>query len=214
MVIIPTPGCVGPPWWGDKTVFLVGGGPSLAGFDLKRLCGLGHLCGVNESMPHLPVAAGVSIDLRFVKERWRDLTAFAGTTQLYLSMGSEWWREVPPVAGAINLRNEPQPGLSIDPAVLRRGHTSGYAALNLAVLKRAKRIVLLGYDYGLIDGRHHYHDAYTWRAVTASNWATWARDFVDAAAACRSLGVDVVNASPHSAIECFPKMSIEDALRW
>jgi len=38
-------------------------------------------------------------------------------------MGSEWWREVPPVAGAINLRNEPQPGLSIDPAVLRRGLT-------------------------------------------------------------------------------------------
>jgi hypothetical protein len=208
----PEFGEVTAPWWSDKTVFLIGGGASLLGFDLKRLCGLGHLCGVNQSMLSLPVAAGVSVDHRFVKERRVEITEFAKTTQLYLCLGNVFWRILDPVPGAINLLDEFKPGLSVRPTTLRRGSTSGYSALNLAVLKRAKRIVLLGYDYGVIDGHHHYHDAYPWHVVKDQNWSTWAKAFDAAATQCRDLGIEVINASPRSAIECFPKMSPEQAL--
>ena len=99
--------------------------------------------------------------------------------------------------------------------MIYRGATSGYAALNVAALKRARRIVLLGYDYGLIDGRHHYHDAYPWHhSANDQSMPVWARQFNSAAQACRELGIEVVNASPSSAIDAFPKMSIEDALTW
>jgi hypothetical protein len=209
----PTFGIVGPPWWADKTVFLIGGGPSLRGFDLRRLFGRGHLVGINESMFHVPVVAGVSVDLRFVSSRFDRLAEFAKTTQLFLSLGAEWWNEVDPVPSAVNLWNSPLPGISHDPALLRRGSTSGYAALNLAVLKRARHIVLLGYDYRNIGGLKNFHDGYSWRPVADALWADWAREFTFAADECKAAGVSVVNASPASMIGCFTKMTIDEALQ-
>lgn len=217
MTIASTPE-VGAPWWNDKTAFLIGGGASLIDFDFRRLCGRGYICGVNQSMFAVPcrgwrIAAGISIDIRFIKERFAELSAFASTSQLYLSMGDGWQREIANVPGAINLRNEDVAGLSLDPAVLRRESSSGYAALNLAVLKRAQRIVLLGYDYGYIDGRHHYHGDYTWRAVPDDHWKSLAQRFCAAAVDCTQRGIEVINASLRSRIECFTKMTIDDALK-
>jgi hypothetical protein len=201
------------PWWSDRTVYLIGGGPSLSGFALKRLCGLGHCIGINQSMFSIPVAAGISIDHRFLKERTQELAEFAQTTQLYLAPGNLFWHAVDPIEGAIYLRSEFEDGLSNTPDNLRTGGTSGYAALNLAVLKRARKIVLLGYDYGVIDGRHHYHDEHFWHKPGDQSWPAWAKRFDSAAIQCRDLGIEVINASPRSAIECFPKMSIEEALQ-
>jgi hypothetical protein len=210
----PEFGEVTAPWWNDRTVYLIGGGPSLSGFALNRLCGLGHCIGVNQSMFAIPVAAGVSIDHRFIKEQTQELAEFAKTTQLYLAPGNLFWRVIDPIEGAIYLRSEFETGLSITPDNLRTGGTSGYAALNLAALKRARRIVLLGYDYGVIDGLHHYHDGYPWHVAGDQSWPAWAKRFDSAAVQCRALGIEVINASPRSTIECFPKMSIEEALRW
>jgi hypothetical protein len=210
----PDFGSVTAPWWNDRTVYLIGGGPSLSGFALDTLCGLGHCIGINQSMFDIPVAAGISIDQRFILERHQELAEFAQTTQLYLAPGDRFCRTVDPVAGAIYLRSEFMQGLSTSPDLLHTGGTSGYAALNLAVLKRARKIVLLGYDYGVIGGRHHYHDDYFWHRPEDQSWQSWARHFDSAAIQCRELGIEVINASPRSAIECFSKMLIEEAMQW
>src|ERR1039458_832867 len=130
------------PWWNERTAYLIGGGSSLSGFALKTLCGLGHCIGINHSMFAIPVAAGVSIDQRFIEERHQELAKFAQTTQLYLAPGDHFCQTVDPVAGAIYLRSEFVQGLSASCDLLHTGGTSGYAALNLAVLKRARKIVL------------------------------------------------------------------------
>jgi hypothetical protein len=207
-------GAVGPPSWSDRPAFLVGGGASLKGFDFGELPFLGYVLGVNQSIFHVDCSAGISIDRLFVQNTTAPLEAFAKHRELYLAPGNTWWKQIGPVAGAIYLKNIPD-GLSDDPATLATGGTSGYAALNLAVLKGAKRIVLLGYDYGLIDGQHHYHDAYPWHhQANDQSWPSWAKQFDAMAPSLKELGVDVVNASPSSAISCFAKMSIEDALTW
>ena len=207
-------GAVGPPWWNDRTVYVVGGGPSLKGFDFTRLPSLGHVFGVNQAMVDAHCCAGISIDRLFIDANRLRLETFAASRELYLAPGNTWRKLLEPVAGATYLRNVPA-GLSREPGTVATGGTSGYAALNLAVLKGAKRIVLLGYDYGLIDGRHHYHDAYPWHHVANDqSWPAWAKQFDAAAPLLAAQGVEVVNASPQSAITCFPKMSIEDALTW
>jgi hypothetical protein len=210
----PDFGAITAPWWKDRTVYLIGGGPSLSGFALKRLCGLGHCIGINHSMFAIPVAAGISIDQQLIKKRHQELAEFAQTTQLYLAPGDHFCKTVIPVAGAIYLHSEFVPGLSTSCDLLHTGGTSGYAALNLAVLKRARKIVLLGYDYGVIDGRHHYHDDHFWHEPGHQNWSDWAKRFDVVSTQCSELGIKIVNASRRSAIECFPKMSIEDALQW
>jgi hypothetical protein len=181
---------------------MVGGGASLSGFDFEQLRGAGHVVGVNQSMFTAPTNAGVSIDYRFMRERKLELITFAERLPLYLPTRDMWWRLIEPIAGAIYLRD------------VSRGCTSGYAALSVALLKRARRIVLLGYDYGLSSGRHHYHDAYPWHVPAEQNWSAWAGLYDATAKLCRDRDIEVINASPDSAIKSFPKMSIEEALQW
>jgi hypothetical protein len=207
-------GTAGPLWQPGRVVFLVGGGASLRGFDFTRLAPIGEVIGINQSMFNVECSCGISIDHPFVRNRAAELKAFASARELYLAVGDRWFEVLEEVPGAIYLRQGEEP-LSADPGALATGGTSGYAALNLAVLKGARLIVLLGYDYGLVGGKHHYHDAYPWHHVANDqSWSRWARNFNAMAPRLRARGTYVLNASPASAIECFPKCDIETALQW
>lgn len=202
---------VWPPFWNGRPVFLIGGGASLADFDLARLRGLGYIVGINQAMFDASFCdAGISIDDAFINHNAGRLLEAALRCELYLVTG-RFKDHVPVIPRAIYIRKSAS-DLSLLPDEIS-GSTSGYAALNLAVLKQAKRIVLLGFDYGLIDGRHHYHDAYWWHhKANDQSWGAWAKRFDDAAPLLKERGIEVINASPHSAVTAFPKMTIEQAL--
>jgi hypothetical protein len=94
------------------------------------------------------------------------------------------------------------------------GGNSGFQALNLAVQFGAKRILLIGLDMTLAGGVHWY-GLNVWKGANnpnQSNFGRWIEAFENAAPALRSLGVDVINCSPVSAIKSFPRKSLEDAL--
>lgn len=207
-------GTAGQLWQPGRVVFLVGGGATLRGFDFTRLAPIGELIGINQAMFDCECACGVSIDHPFVRNRAAELAAFASARELYLAVGDRWFDVLEEVPRAIYLRQGEEP-LSLDPGALATGGTSGYAALNLAVLKGARQIVLLGYDYRVTAGRHHYHDAYPWHHMANDqSWPSWARRFNAMAPRLRAMGVHILNASPASAIECFPRCEIETALQW
>lgn len=210
-------GTVGPPYFSDKPVFLLGGGPSLHGFKFSRLGGLGYVIGVNQGMLDSPICdAGVSMDIKFIEGNRDDLDTFGRFTPLYLSLGNHWFKNFKPIDSAIYLHSEEMVGLSTSPAIVRAGPTSGSVAFNVALLKRARRIILLGYDYGTAaGGRHHYHTKYPWfHEAEAMSFPQWAKRYDGIALDCVRLGVQVANASPSSNIEVFPKMSIDEALKW
>jgi len=201
------------PWWDKDRVLLIGGGPSLTGFDLARFVGRpGHrVIGVNHAMFDLPDCdAGVSRDAAFIETNHERLAEFASRRELYLAPGERWF-EVgrTPIPGAVYLRPADCTGLSLHPGWVCNGGTSGYTALNVAVLKRATVIVLFGYDYGSIGARHHYHNRYPF---DSGCWQEWAAYYRAAKLDCAKAGVIVINASIDSAIDAFPKCSIEDAL--
>lgn len=115
-------------------------------------------------------------------------------------------------------------GLSRDPSYVHHGHGSGYTMLNLAHLMGAARVVLLGYDckyapdYNGTDHKpgstpRHYFGEYPSALL---HWPIFSlKDGVHVemvklyASVAMQNSVEVVNCTPGSAIDCFPRREIE-----
>lgn len=93
------------------------------------------------------------------------------------------------------------------------GGNSGFHAINLAVQFGVSRIVLVGFDMRL-DGGLHWHGRHGagLHNPTDGNVARWRRCIDDAAAELADLGVEVLNASPVSALTAYPKVTLEEAI--
>lgn len=93
------------------------------------------------------------------------------------------------------------------------GGNSGFQALNLAVNFGARRIILIGYDMQIANGVHwHGRHGSGLNNPAESNVRAWRRHFGSIAGHLADLGVEVVNASRETALTCFPRARIEDAL--
>lgn len=110
------------------------------------------------------------------------------------------------------LKNGGWEGVSTDPESIRTGCHSGYQAINVAVLAGAARIVLIGYD-GKFDakGKAHFFGDHPERS-----YDTVVRDYSKLYRTMenplKELGVEVLNASPGSAITHFPCVELAHAL--
>lgn len=192
---------VAEPYWSDRQVFIVGGGPSLEGRDLASLRARGIVLGVNRAADFWPCDATFSFDQNFLRGRVRDLHLWAENGQEVYGALEESWT-LPRAQGVRYLRRITAAGLSRDPGTIHSGKTSGFGALNLAVLKGARRIALLGFDFKTgRDGRRHWHDGYTWGSGTTKYYETWAKAFDSVEL---PEGVEVVNANPDSGLRKFP----------
>lgn len=194
-------------------MFLVGTGESLSGLDLSGLHEIGTVVAVKQSLPDLPHAtAYVSVDTRAMIASRPQLCEAAGRMEVYLCVPPELPPEEFCVPGALFLRRrQDRLGLSDDPSVVESGGSSGFAALNVAYLKRARKIVLLGYDY---CGLHYCHSRYPHQTRRNNlGWARWSRVFSIAVRQLSEAGVTVVNGSEISTIDAFVKMSPEQAIR-
>jgi len=112
-------------------------------------------------------------------------------------------------------RNHPT-GISANPHMVAWNVNSGAAAISVAVSTGVKRIILVGFDMRLDDNkRQHWH----------SEYGTFGKDHKDGkklpfhrhilgfpkiAKEAKALGVEIINASPDSAIEDFPKISVKE----
>jgi hypothetical protein len=105
-------------------------------------------------------------------------------------------------------------GLSLDAHSLVTGRNSGFQALNLAVLAGGNPIILLGFDAREPDGpnwQSHFHGDHP-RIEPIHVYEQYRRSFSSAEDALKEAGVRVLNCSPGSAINAFPRMSLAEAL--
>lgn len=105
------------------------------------------------------------------------------------------------------LRNGGKDGLSDKPDRIHTGQNGGYQAINIATLAGARRIVLVGYDMQYTGGKSHWHGDHPVK-VPEAWYGMYAKNFV----AISKLGLDIVNASRETALKCFPRATIEEAL--
>lgn len=110
------------------------------------------------------------------------------------------------------LRNLGCEGLSKDPKGVQTGKNSGYQALNIAVLAGARRVILLGYDCKVGEGgKVHWFGDHPIK-TPPSVFQEMVRTFRTAVAPLKEAGVEVLNCTPGSAINAFPKVPLESAL--
>lgn len=92
------------------------------------------------------------------------------------------------------------------------GGNSGFGAVNLAVQFGVSRIILVGFDCRIDKGRHWHADhPISLNNPTVKTVARWRRVLDDAAPTFRALDIEVLNASPVSALAAYPKVTLEQA---
>lgn len=112
--------------------------------------------------------------------------------------------------GLLHIDGDNKPGLGRDQ--IHFGGNSGYQAINLAYLFGAVEIVLLGFDMQRTGGMSHWHGDHPAAINRDLPLNGFLKRFQPLAVDLEREGIKVINATRETALECFPKMNLEDAL--
>lgn len=109
------------------------------------------------------------------------------------------------------LRNAGTEGMSVDPFEICTGSNSGHQAINIAALAGASRIVLVGYDAkpGPKGEAHFFGDH---PDKTQAPYQNMIRELKRAKSTLEKMGVQILNATPGSAIDIFPRVTLAEAV--
>jgi hypothetical protein len=102
-------------------------------------------------------------------------------------------------------------GISEDRNTVSWNSNSGAAAISLAAHFGVKRVILLGFDMCLgPDGQSHCHKGHGNKKPPP--FARHLKGFPEIASDAARMGIEILNASPVSAIDNFPKVEVKDLL--
>ncbi len=187
-----------------ETVVCLGTGPSLCKKDVEACHGRARVIAIKDAITLAP---------------WADVLYAAGAD------GSRWYQQnvaavrqfqglkftmdpaVSELAGV--LRHTGFTGLETDPSGLRTGKNSGYQAIGIAAHLGASTILLLGYDMranGAVDHFFGHRDR-------KPPYVSFLPLFASLLKPLAERGITVINCTPESALTCFPKLSLRDALK-
>lgn len=195
------------PDWRGRRVILIGGGPSLTGFDFAQLEGTGAIIvAINDALRAAPFAdVAFSIDTLWLDRRATMLGYFQGEIVAAAPPGYR-----PPLDRIQLLRRVAASGLSRRADTLLTGGNSGFAALGMALMREAAEVFLLGYD---LTQAGHFHGGYEWQSrYGVRHYPQWARAFAVLASEAAARGTAVFNCNRRSAISAFPFATIDESL--
>lgn len=126
----------------------------------------------------------------------------------------ERWTAHPDITGAKQFEGVDGPGLCLRPGRVHLGGNSGYQLVNAVFHEGAAEIILLGYDMQRgPNGETHHHGQHDGGLPNLkADLGDWAQRFIQLGIDLRAQGVRVINATRRTAIGCFERRSIEDAL--
>lgn len=105
-------------------------------------------------------------------------------------------------------------GFSRDPARIHYANNSGFQAVNLALLWGCDPVILVGFDMRAVGKRTHFfgnHKAPL--RDTPGSFGKWIGNFTKAAEMLWHPRPTILNATPGSALRCFPMVDLADVLR-
>lgn len=194
-----------PRLWPDSTIAILASGPSMTQADADYVRARADaVIVINETYKLAPKA-----DVLYASDghrwwQWRNgVPEFTGLK--YSAHYNSWSVGVPA------LRATGDSGLDMNPTGIRTGKNSAYAAINVAVHLGAKRILLLGVDMKHAKNRQrHWHpDDANWPGPAIPLCLSL---FPTLIAPLQAAGVSVINCSRDTALTCFPRQTLEEAL--
>lgn len=199
------------PDWSGETAAIIASGPSAKNANISLLKGMTRVIAIKKSVELAPFADVVyGCDAPW----WRSVQGLPKFQGLKLAYdrgvcGSQYGIRMVEIEDPTS--NDLKFGVTGN---VGAGGNSGFQALNLAIQFGATRIILIGFDLRGDSGEHWY-GRNNWAMANNpvdSVYKRWVTAFTSAAPVLSARGIRVINASPISALQCFPKMSIEDAL--
>jgi hypothetical protein len=204
--------------WADQQCFILGGGPSLEGFDFESLRGKGRIIAINRAYENAPFADILYfMDNKFYQwvhkgelspgclEAWNSFPGY----KVFLNIMGREFDDVYSIRslGRVGLSNSIRKGLY-------HGNNSGVGAIGLAYCLKADPIYLLGIDCRIDERRKksHYHSGYAKQFTPASAFQSFKGDFERLNRFLRQTTTSVINLNPHSALKCFPFSTIDEVL--
>jgi hypothetical protein len=149
----------------------------------------------------------------FANPKWTTHEGGKDSSNQKLAPDAELKAPLADLFGLQCVRGEHGDQFSLDPEVIRYGSNSGFQAINLAILLGCKRIVLVGFDMRCPSGEAHFFGNHP-KPLHQNKDEDYRRFIPHFARAAKALPADVeiVNATPASALSCFPMMPLDDAL--
>jgi hypothetical protein len=189
--------------WSGATVVCLGTGPSLTQADVDTCRGKARVIAIKHAIELAPWADALYSGEKAWWNAGVKSLAYTGL-RVAIEPGETRW-------GATVLKNTGPIGLETRPTGLRTGKNSGYQAINLAYLFGAGKIVLLGYDMERgADGQDHFFGQHAHGGHPPLK--EFLPLFETLVAPLAAEGVSVVNASRRTALTCFPRQTIAQAL--
>jgi hypothetical protein len=138
----------------------------------------------------------------FHGERW--------TTHEGQRRGESNWKGDMPAEWSVNLvAGKAASTFSADPSVIHYGSNSGFQAVNLALLKGATQVVLVGFDMRVVAGQRHFFGDHPEPLHNRADYNSFIAPFEIASRKCTW---PIVNATPGSALRCFPPVDLDAAI--
>ncbi len=188
--------------WLGRTVVCIASGPSLTEQDAERVRVSGHPTIVTNTTFRLcPWAdALMAFDCRWWQVHSREVReTFPGRTLTFCPKGAA-------------ARWGVQTTLHKEKAWFDSYGNSGTAAISLAIVAGASKVVMLGYDCQKTGGRTHWHGDHPRTLGNAHSMPGWPKLFAKVAKFAEARRVPVVNATRETALTCFPRVDLEAAL--
>lgn len=106
-----------------------------------------------------------------------------------------------------------QGGYCEDPSKIHTGRNGGYQALHVAALFGAARVVLLGYDFQATNNKSHWHgDHPPGLSNSRRRYERWHEPMAMLARDLERRGVEVLNATRVTALRCFRRIELQEAI--
>lgn len=191
-------------WLGEIAV-CIASGPSLTPEDVDLCRGRSRVIAVNDNYLLAPWA-----DILYACDfRWWDahkgVPGFAGEKWTIDRRAKEVYPELRRIEG----KNEP--GFSEDPSRIHNGRNSGFQAVNLALLMGAAKILLLGYDLQKQGYKTHWFGEHQ-GLVNTRDYSNFIEAFNTTRRQVERMGNPIINCTRRTALNCYPKMALEQAL--
>lgn len=201
--------------WPGATVVIIGGGPSLTPWQVDACRGRANV-------------RVIAVNNAYILAPWADCLYFCDDkwwTWHHKAL-RDWRGWIVRLQGGLHnfgderikvLRNlDHASGLSSDRTGLHTGRNSGYQAINLAVHFGAKKIVLLGFDQQADVSeqgvRTHWHKDHP-GGTSVDVYKAMLPNFPTLVQPLAERGIEIVNCTPGSAIQCFRRGNIDDEMQ-
>ncbi len=195
------------PLWQGGRAYVIGGGPSLKGFDTSLLDGK-HIVAVNNAYRLFPDAE-VLYFMDAVWYNWHaveliDFKGFIYTTA----------RQLKDKHRVKFLNHGQRKGIDDRTDYLSKGTSSGYGGIGVAIAYGVKELILLGFDMCRDkDGNHNYHDDHRRPVKDTIYEDAHMLAFPALVGPCAERGINIINSSMYAALTCFPKEKLEKWLQ-